>query len=72
MFTGRWDLEEFKEERPAHYERLKAAGKLDEAIVPPPSDRFDWVSHLLGFTLLGIGGILLVLVIIGFAQKGLV
>jgi len=72
MFTGRWDLEEFKEERPAEYERLKASGELDRRIVPPPSKSFETVSYVLGFTLLGIGLILLVLVIIGFFHRGLV
>ncbi len=72
MFTGRWDLDEFKEERPAHFDRLQTEGRLEENVVLPPSRRFDLLSHALGFTLLGIGGILLVLVIVGFAQKGLV
>ncbi len=72
MFTGSWDLEEFKEERPAEYERLKASGELDERIVPPPSPRFKTVSYALGFTLLSIGLILLILVVIGFFHRGLV
>ena len=72
MFTGRWDLEEFKEERPEHYERLKASGELDKYIQEPPSKQFETVSYALGFTLLGIGLFLLVLVIIGFFHRGLV
>ena len=72
MFTGSWDLEEFKEERPEEYERLKASGELEKRIVPPPSKRVKTVSYVLGFTLLGIGLILLILVIIGFFQRGLV
>ena len=72
MFTGSWDLEEFKEERPEHYQRLKESGELDKCIVEPPSKEFKTVSYALGFTLLGIGLVLLVLVIIGFFQKGLV
>ncbi|MCK5901565.1 MAG: cytochrome b/b6 domain-containing protein [Cocleimonas sp.] len=72
MFIGSWDLEEFKEERPEEYERLKASGELEKRIVAPPSKRVKTVSYILGFTLLGIGLILLTLVIIGFFQRGLV
>ena len=72
MFTGSWDLEEFKEERPEEYERLKASGELEKRLVEPPSKNVKTVSYILGFTLLGIGLILLILVIIGFFQYGLV
>jgi cytochrome b subunit of formate dehydrogenase len=72
MFVGSWDLDEFKEERPEEYERLVARGELEKRLVAPPSKRANTVSHILGFTLLGIGLLLLVLVIIGFAQRGLV
>ncbi|HHJ18362.1 MAG TPA: cytochrome C, partial [Gammaproteobacteria bacterium] len=72
MFIGSWDLEEFKEERPEEYERLKASGELEKRLVNPPSKRAKTVSYVLGFTLLGIGLILLVLVVIGFFQRGLV
>ncbi len=72
MFTGSWDLEEFKEERPEEYERLKASGELEKRLVEPPSEKVKTVSYVLGFTLLGIGLILLTLVIIGFIQNGLV
>ena len=72
MFIGSWDLEEFKEERPEEYERLKASGELEKRLVDPPSKSVKTVSYVLGFTLLGIGLILLILVIIGFFQRGLV
>jgi len=72
MFTGSWDLEEFKEERPEEYERLQASGELEKHLVDPPSKKVKTVSYVLGFTLLGIGLILLTLVIIGFIQKGLI
>ena len=72
MFIGSWDLEEFKEERPEEYERLKASGELEKRIVAPPGKGAKTVSYVLGFTLLGIGLILLTLVIIGFFQRGLV
>ena len=72
MFIGSWDLEEFKEERPEHYARLHASGELEHLLVDPPSPTANLLSHILGFTLLGIGLTLLVLVIIGFAGRGLV
>jgi len=71
MFTGSWDLEELKEERPAEYERLRASGALDGLLVAPPSKIWSRVSHLLGFTLLGLGLLLLVLVVDGFLKRGL-
>jgi len=71
MFTGSWDLEELQEERPAEYERLRASGALDGLLVAPPSKIWSRVSHLLGFTLLGLGLLLLVLVVDGFLKRGL-
>ncbi|WP_198265420.1 cytochrome b/b6 domain-containing protein [sulfur-oxidizing endosymbiont of Gigantopelta aegis] len=71
MFTGTWDLEELKEERPEEYERLVATGELEKYIVKGPSKTWNIVSHILGFTLLGTGLILLVLVVNGFFQHGL-
>jgi len=72
MFTGSWDLEEFKEERPEEYERLVESGELESHLVAPPSKNADLIAHILGFTLLSIGLILLILVIKGFLQGGLV
>ncbi len=71
MFTGSWDLEELKEERPEEYERLKASGELNNYLVDPPSKTWNRISHLLGFTLLGIGLLLLILVVDGFFTRGL-
>ena len=53
-------------------ERLLASGELEKRLVAPPSKRANTVSYALGFTLLGIGLILLILVTIGFFQRGLV
>ncbi|HEB55347.1 MAG TPA: cytochrome C [Gammaproteobacteria bacterium] len=71
MFTGSWDLEEFKEERPQEYERLKASGELEKRLVPPPSRRAVIISHIIGFTLLTVGISLLIMVLIGFSNSGL-
>ena len=69
MFTGVWDLEELKEERPEEYERLKASGELEKRLVKGPSKQWNIVSHILGFTLLGIGLILLIMVVNGFLTQ---
>ncbi len=71
MFTGVWDLEELKEERPEEYERLKESGELEKYLVQGPSKRWNIISHILGFTLLGTGLVLLILVVDGFLTRGL-
>ncbi|MBF0109410.1 MAG: cytochrome b/b6 domain-containing protein [Magnetococcales bacterium] len=72
MFTGSWRLREWAEERPEEYRRLQESGRLAERLQPPPSRLARVVSHILGFTLLGIGLLLLVLVVAGFLRQGLV
>ncbi|OQW91489.1 MAG: hypothetical protein BWK78_04490 [Thiotrichaceae bacterium IS1] len=72
MFVGSWRLEELREERPAEYDRLVTTGQLAQHLVPPPSKLANIISHILGFTLIGLGLFLLVLVVTGFLQKGLV
>ncbi len=72
MFTGSWDLEEFKHERPLEYARLKANGELEKHLVDPPSKRANIVFHVIGLTLLATGLILLAMVVVGFIRHGLV
>ncbi|HYD51239.1 MAG TPA: cytochrome b/b6 domain-containing protein [Gemmatimonadaceae bacterium] len=55
MFTGRAREEYFKEEHPLEYEREKAAGRLAELEVPPPTRAFYLWSLVGGFTALVIG-----------------
>lgn len=71
MFSGSWDLEEFKEERPLEYERLLKSGELEKRLVEPPSKKANILYHVLGFSLLTIGILLLILVMIGFSGRGL-
>lgn len=70
MFVGGCALETFKEERAAEYQRMVTEGTLEDHLVPPPSRRAVMLSHAAGFTLLGIGLALLVLVVVGFARQG--
>jgi len=72
MFVGSWRLEELREERPAEYDRLVTTNQLAPYLVPPPSKLANIISHILGFTLIGIGLFLLVLVVAGLLQQGLV
>ncbi len=66
MFTGAVSLEEFKREHTVEYDRLVATGELEKHLVQPPSRRMVIGSHILGFTLIGFGLLLLVLVLVGF------
>lgn len=58
IFTGSVPLERFMEERPAEYERLVAAGELDDYKVPPPSERLQTMATAFGFLALTVGLIL--------------
>ncbi|HUX63502.1 MAG TPA: cytochrome C, partial [Sulfuricella sp.] len=66
MFTGTQSLEEFRREHPAQYQRLVAAGELDQYLVDAPSRPMTLGSKILGLTLIVIGLVLLTLVIVGF------
>ncbi len=72
MFSGSWDLEEFKHERPLEYARLKESGELEKHLVKPPSKKANVIFHIIGFTLLATGLTLLAMVVIGFIKHGLV
>ncbi|VAW60264.1 hypothetical protein MNBD_GAMMA11-2368 [hydrothermal vent metagenome] len=72
MFSGSWDLEAFKHERPLEYARLKESGELEKHLVKPPSKKANIIFHIIGFTLLATGLTLLAMVIIGFVKHGLV
>jgi len=72
MFTGSWDLEEFKHERPLEYARLKESGELEKHLVEPPTKKANIIFHIIGFSLLAIGITLLAMVIVGFVKHGLV
>jgi hypothetical protein len=61
IFTGRVPLNELRHERPAEYERLRAEGRLEALLVPPPSHALSrrgrvigTVAVLLGLTMVGL------------------
>ncbi len=55
MFTGSMPLEEFKRERPRHYEELVKSGKLEEHLVPPHSASFRFWATVFGAIALTVG-----------------
>ena len=63
ILTGRVPLERFKEERPLQYETLVREGKLQAAIVAPPSKGLVVISVLFGLAVVVTGVTLIALVI---------
>jgi len=65
MFTGSMSLEDFRREHTIEYQRLVEAGQLEQHLVDAPSPPMALGARILGFTLIGFGLILLVLVLTG-------
>jgi hypothetical protein len=64
IFTGHVPLEEYKKDRPRDYERLVESGKLDNYVVEKEfSKKKMRMVKIFGFTALGAGIILVVLII---------
>jgi len=68
MFTGKMPLEEFKREHLIEYNRLVATGEIDQYLVDAPSQPMTFASKVLGFTLMGCGLALLLMVMNGFTH----
>ena len=68
MFTGKMPLEEFKREHLVEYNRLVASGELSKYLVDAPSQPMTRASKILGFTLMGCGLLLLIMVMNGFSR----
>jgi hypothetical protein len=58
IFTGRMPLATFIHERPLEYERLVAAGKLEERLAPAPSALELRIAYLFGFAAVTVGVVL--------------
>jgi predicted CXXCH cytochrome family protein len=64
IFTGTVPEEEYKHERPREYEELKNSGRLEGVLVKKEGkEPFDRAIRIFGFTMLGIGLTLVVLII---------
>jgi cytochrome b subunit of formate dehydrogenase/uncharacterized protein with PIN domain len=63
IFTGCVPLEELKTDRPREYQELLESGRLDDHLMDPPSPQTQRFWRIFGFTALGIGLSLIVLII---------
>jgi len=69
MFTGSMPLERFRAERSDEYDRLVRQGRLDDFVVPPPTDGQVRFSRVFGFTSLAIGTVLIVAIYVSFISR---
>lgn len=64
IFTGTVPFEEYKHDRPREFEELKSTGKLKKLVVRKEYSRpLDLTIKIFGYTMLGIGLFLVVLII---------
>lgn len=63
IFTTGMPLEEFKHDRPREYQQMVEAGKLEENLMDAPQESTVAVWRRIGFTALGIGMLVIVLII---------
>ena len=63
VFTGGEPLQKFKRDRPREYQQLVERGELEKHFMPAPQPIMDRLWRRLGFTALGIGLSLIVLII---------
>jgi cytochrome b subunit of formate dehydrogenase len=63
IFTGGIPLEEFKKDRPREYQEMVERGELEQNLMPAPVPLAAKLWRRLGFTALGIGIMLIVLII---------
>jgi hypothetical protein len=63
IFTGSVPLDEFRYDRPAEYAQVVASREIDERIVDPPPEWFVKLARVFGFTCLGIGLFIILLII---------
>jgi cytochrome b subunit of formate dehydrogenase len=64
IFTGSYDIEEFKFDRPEEYRKLKEEGKLESLIVDPPNQKSKRAYTIFGWFALSFGLLLVFLIII--------
>jgi len=55
VFTGSYDLEEFKLDRPEEYKKIEEAGELHKYVVDPPSKAYELFVRIFGWSALIIG-----------------
>ncbi len=63
IFSGSYELEEFKIDRPDEYQRLLEEGKLEELFVEEPDTTIKKIFSIFGWVALSIGLILVFLIV---------
>ncbi len=63
IFTGRVPVEELKRDKPREYEQLTADGTLEQSLVDPYPANVERAFKVFGFTMLGIGLLLIFLIV---------
>jgi cytochrome b subunit of formate dehydrogenase len=63
IFTGSVPEEEWENERPGEYARLKAQARIDSLVVPPPTPAMARYGKVVGGTALTIGVLLFLLIL---------
>jgi len=69
IFTGRISEEEFQEERPIEYERMREQGKLNSLETTPPSRISLIWAQIIGFIAYGVGLIMILLIIFSVLKE---
>ncbi len=70
IYTGLISKEEMEEERPEQYDRLKAAGALEQSFVKPSPKWWIISAYAWGIFAFLLGLWMLVLIILGFVTGG--
>ncbi len=69
IFSGSYELEEFKFDRPDEYRRLEEEGKLEELFVEEPSPKLTKVINFWGWSALTVGLLIVFLIIISIIDS---
>ena len=69
IFTGSYNLEEFKFDRPEEYKKLKEEGKLHDLFEKEPSRAMQNFAKIFGWTALIIGLILIFIIVISLISN---
>jgi cytochrome b subunit of formate dehydrogenase len=63
IFTGRVSVEELRRDKPREYERMVAQGEFEQRLVVPYPQRVELAFRIFGFTMLGVGTFLILLIV---------
>lgn len=69
IFSGSYELEEFKFDRPDEYRRLEEEGKLESLFVKEPHPALNKVINVFGWTALILGLIMVFLIVISILDS---